>query len=116
MKKEIICVVCPSSCHITVEGEGEDIRKVEGYTGNRGKEYAASEFAKPVRMLSTTVKASGYVSPVIAVRSNRPIPKELQFACMDVIRNTEVKAPFKVGRVVIENILDTGADIILANC
>ena len=38
MKKEIICVVCPSSCHITVEGEGEDIRKVEGYTCNRGKE------------------------------------------------------------------------------
>lgn len=116
MEKEIICVVCPSSCHVTVKGEGKTVESVTGYTCSRGKEYAINEFAAPVRMLSTTVKAIGYVSPVIAVRSDKPIPKELQFACMDVIRSTKVEPPFEVGCIVISNILDTGANIILANC
>ena len=43
MKKEIICTVCPMGCHITVEGEGEQILSVTGYTCKRGLEYARSE-------------------------------------------------------------------------
>lgn len=116
MEKEIICVICPSSCRITVKGRGKEIESVEGYTCNRGKEYAVNEFIAPVRTLATTMKASGYVSPVIAVRSDRPVPKELQFECMKVIREQEVTAPFEMGRVVIRNILGTGANIILTNC
>lgn len=116
MEREIICVVCPSSCHIKVTGEGKEITDITGYGCKRGIEYATNEFIAPVRTLTTTMKAVGYVSPIIAVRSDKPIPKEKQFECMEVIRKAEAEAPFEVGKVVIENILGTGANIILANC
>lgn len=116
MEKEIICVVCPSSCHMTVTGENKTVTDITGYACRRGREYGINEFTSPVRILTTTMKAVGYVSPIIAVRSDRPIPREQQFACMEVIRESQAKAPFEIGKVVIENILDTGANIILANC
>jgi len=62
------------------------------------------------------MQAEGYVSPIISVRSSRPMPKEKQAACMEVIRKEIVKPPFDMNRVVIENILETGVDIVLTNC
>ena len=43
MKKEVICTVCPRGCRIQVEGEGETVQQVTGYTCKRGLEYAAAE-------------------------------------------------------------------------
>jgi len=114
-EKEIICVICPSSCHVKVKGEDGKIVSMEGYTCKRGKEYAEKEFTAPVRILTSTVKAVGYTCPVIAVRSREPIPKGMMMEAMEEIRKVEVKAPFTIGRVVIENILGTGTDIVLSN-
>lgn len=114
--KEIICVVCPSSCRVSVTGNGKTVSSVDGFACKRGDEYARSEYLAPVRILTSIARADGYVSPVIAVRSDRPVPKGLQFACVDEIRKISVTAPFEMGRVVIENILGSGANIVLANC
>lgn len=116
MEKEIICVICPSSCHIKVCGVGERIDSVTGNGCKRGKEYASTEFVAPKRTVTSTVRAKGYVAPVIPVRTNLPIPKESMMECMRLINQLEIEAPFEVGRVVIENVLDSGADVILANC
>ncbi len=116
MEKEVICVVCPSSCRITVRGNSEGVSEIQGFGCKRGEEYAKHEFLAPVRMLTTTAKAEGYVSPVISVRTDKGIPKELQFECMKEIRKIKVNPPFFVGRVVIENVLGTGANVILSNC
>lgn len=114
--KEIICVVCPSSCRVSVTGDGKSINDVAGFACKRGDEYARNEYLAPVRVLTSIVKAEGYVSPIIAVRSDRPVPKDLQFACVEEIKRITVTKPFTVGRVVIENILDCGANIVLSNC
>lgn len=115
VEKEVICVICPSSCHVTVKGDGKTVQKISGYTCKRGKEYAENEYIAPKRTLSTTVKAEGYSCPIIAVRSNKPLPKDKIFDVMKLIQNVTAKPPFKVGNVVIENVLDTGVDIVLAN-
>lgn len=115
IEKEIICVVCPSSCHITVKGDGKTVSEITGFTCKRGKEYAESEYIAPKRVLSTTVKAENYSCPIIAVRSNMPIPKESLFDAMEKIREAVATPPFYVGKVVVENILNTGVDIVLAN-
>jgi CxxC motif-containing protein len=112
MYKEIICTVCPRGCHITVEGEGEKILKVEGYLCKRGLEYASAEFAHPVRILTTTVKMAGEKSDLLPVRSNGPLPKEKLFDCMEMIRKVEVALPVCRYDVVIENICGTGVDIV----
>ena len=112
MKKEIICTVCPRGCHVMVEGEGEQILNVEGYSCKRGLEYARAEFAHPVRILTTTVKMNGTGSDLLPVRSNKPVPREKLMACMDVIRGIEVQLPVKRYDVIVADICGTGADIV----
>jgi CxxC motif-containing protein len=116
MKKEIICVICPSSCHVTVEGENGTITEMTGFSCRNGETYARDEFLAPKRTLTSTVKAIGYAAPVIPVRSTKPIPKELLLECMKRINEVQAEAPFVIGKVVIENILNTGTNIIITNC
>ena len=112
MKKEIICTVCPRGCHIQVEGEGENILSVEGYSCKRGLEYGKTEFAHPVRILTTTVKLDGVQNDLLPVRSSQPLPKEKLFDCMAVIRELKVKLPVERYDVVIPNVCGTGVDIV----
>ena len=112
MKKEIICTVCPMGCRILVEGEGENITSVTGYTCKRGEAYATAEFCHPVRILTTTVKTDSEKTPLVPVRSEKPLPKEKIMDCMEVIRAQEVKTPVQVYDVVVENICGTGINIV----
>ena len=112
MKKEIICTVCPRGCHIMVEGDGEKVLSAEGYSCKRGLEYANTEYAHPVRILTTLVKIDGVQNDLLPVRSNQPLPKEKLFDCMDVIRKTKVGLPVKMHDVIIKNICETGVDIV----
>lgn len=115
MKKNVTCIICPMSCRITVCGEDKKIESIEGYNCKRGKEYAETEFICPKRNLTAIVKAEGYKTPVISVRTSKPIPKDMQAECMEIIKSIVVKPPFETGRTVAENILDTGSDLILTN-
>ncbi len=112
MKKDIICTVCPTGCTICVEGEGKEITKIEGFSCKRGKTYAENEFISPVRILTSTAKITGTKSPLIAVRSKAPVPKDKLFSCMEEIRKLNLKAPVHRGDVLIENVCDTGVSII----
>jgi CxxC motif-containing protein len=116
IEKEIICVICPSSCHITVRGDGKTVSEVTGNGCPRGKEYATNEYIAPKRTLTSTVKAEGYSCPIIPVRSDRPIPKEKMMEAMEVIRGVVATGPFYIGKVVVKDILGTGANIVLTNC
>ncbi|MGE4277490.1 MAG: DUF1667 domain-containing protein [Lawsonibacter sp.] len=110
MKKEMICTVCPMGCHITVEGTSEVINCIEGYTCQRGEQYARQEFSHPVRLLTTTVKVSD--GRLLPVRSSRPLPKELMMDCMKELKRTVVEAPIKRYDIVLSNICGCGVDII----
>ena len=112
MKKEIICTVCPRGCHIQAEGENEKLISAEGYSCKRGLEYAETEFFHPVRILTTTVKIKGTADGLLPVRSERPVPKEKLFACMDVIRSVQVAGPVARYDVVVADICGTGINIV----
>lgn len=112
MKKEIICTVCPIGCHIAAEGEGDNIISMEGYGCKRGEQYALAEFAHPVRILTTTVKTDSEKTPLIPVRSDKPVPKEKIMDCMAEIRKCLAKAPVGVYDILIENVCDTGVNIV----
>lgn len=114
--KTILCTVCPIGCEIKVAGEGSEIKEIVGNTCERGVGYATNEFLDPKRILTSTVKSENFYLPIISVRTNKPIPKDKQFECMEIIRGTTVEGPFKMGQVVIENILGTGADVVVTKC
>jgi CxxC motif-containing protein len=110
--KQITCITCPLGCVITVEGEGETIRSMTGQGCKRGEEYAKNEFTHPLRILTSTVKVNGATAPLAAVRTDKPMPKELLFRGMEAIRGIEAAAPVKRGDVLIANLLGTGVNII----
>lgn len=111
-EKKITCIVCPIGCEITVCGEGENITSIEGYTCKRGETYARNEFIHPVRILTSTAKIRGAAEPLVAVRSNKPVPKELLLDCMEEIKKLDLTAPIHRYDVLISNICNTGADIV----
>ena len=112
MEKEIICTICPTGCIIKVVGDKEKVTSITGYTCKRGLAYGESEFLAPVRTLTSTVKVENGSSILVAVRSNKPLPKDMVMDCMKEIHKVTVKAPIKRGDVIIPNILNTGVDII----
>ena len=110
MKRELTCIVCPKGCQLTVELEGKKILSVEGYTCKRGLAYAEAECTAPMRTLTTTAAVVG--GGVVPVKTDRTIPKEMLFDCMKAINEARVPADAKLGDVVIENVLGTGANVI----
>jgi len=114
--REITCIICPSSCRIIVTGDENGIQDIQGYSCNRGIDYGQSEFLAPSRTLTSTICAEGYVTPLISVRTDKPVPKEQMHSCMKEIHAAVATAPFTIGRVVIENICGTGSNVVLTNC
>lgn len=112
-QQEIICTVCPMGCQITVEGREGKIKAVSGNGCPRGEEYARNEFIRPMRLLTSVAKTQGVADmPLLAVRSDRAVPKDRLFACMEEIRRLCLTAPVHRGDVLIANVADTGANII----
>ena len=110
-KQTITCVTCPKGCKIDVWEEQGDL-KMTGYSCKRGIKYATSEFYNPSRVLATTVRIIGATLPLLPVRSNEPIPKGKLFLVMDKISDFSIKAPIKMGEIVLPNVLNTGIDIV----
>ena len=110
MQKELTCIVCPMGCRMLVELDGATVVSVSGNTCPRGKQYAIDECTHPMRTVTSTARTTN--GGVIAVKTNRVIPKELMFDCMQEINRVTVSLPVRVGDVIIPNVLNTGADVI----
>ena len=112
MKKEMICIGCPMGCYLTVDYVGTKIDNVSGNRCKVGLEYAEKEVSNPQRTLTTTVKVKNGNLPLVSVRTNKPIPKSRIFDAMNLLAKVEVDAPIKIGEPIIQNVLDTGVNII----
>jgi len=110
--REIICIVCPTGCRIRVRGVNQQRLTVGGNECKRGEEYALKEITDPRRTLITTVQIDHGSLRRLPVRTNREIPKESIFPCMEVINRARVEAPVEIGQVIIPDILGTGADVV----
>ena len=109
--KIITCIGCPSGCQISVTKTGDEYT-VEGNECKRGEKYAIEEFTAPKRILTTTLQVIDGVLPLIPVRSDKTLPKERLFDCMDYLSTLKTPAPIKMGDVLVENILGLDANII----
>jgi CxxC motif-containing protein len=99
-------------CLLDVTMEGNRVTAVSGNSCSRGPEYARRELINPTRTLTTTVAVSGGELPLVPVKSQAELPRELLFQCMEVIRRARVSAPVKRGDILIQDILGTGIHII----
>jgi len=112
MRKQFTCINCPLGCQVVVTMDGEEITNIKGNNCKRGEIYVRDEIKDPKRMVCSTVKISGNDAYSVPVKTETAIPKGLIFECMEKINQTEIKAPVHIGDVVIENLLDTGVNVI----
>ena len=108
MTRNLTCIVCPVGCSLTVELDGKTVRSVTGNTCPRGKAYAETECIAPMRIVTSTVRCTN--GRVVAVKTDRPIPKEKMHACMARINSVIAPLPISAGDVIIEDVF--GSDII----
>ena len=107
--KEYICIVCPNGCHLKYD---EINNTCEGNKCPRGKEYAFNEFHHPRRSVCSSVKTTIEEFPVISVRTNREIDKNLIPELLEVLKKVVINERLEINSVVIKNVLNTGVDII----
>ena len=110
MKKELICIACPMGCHLTI-----DIDNDYAVTGNqcpRGAVYGRKELTNPTRIVTSTVKIINGIHKRLPVKTNGEIPKKYIFQIMKELENVQITSPISVGDLIIENVCDTGVDIV----
>lgn len=112
MENNITCIVCPIGCRMKVTKLEDGNYSVEGNTCKRGEKYGVEEMTAPKRVVTTTVKIKEGILNLLPVKTKEPIPKELIFDLMEFLDDIEVNAPIKVGDIIVENILNTGVNIV----
>ncbi|WMJ22859.1 DUF1667 domain-containing protein [Paludicola sp. MB14-C6] len=110
----IVCIVCPNGCCIEVNRNGDQL-EMSGNLCERGRKFVEAELTNPTRSLTTTMRSNSEIMPVIPVRTDGEIPKDMMFDVMAVINQGCVKVPVKCGDIVVKDILGTGCNMI-ATC
>ena len=105
----IICIVCPRGCHLTVD---EATLAVAGNACPRGAEYGKNELTHPVRVVTSTVKVDGTPICRCPVKTAGSVPKETMFAVMDALDGVQLHAPVHCGDVVLADVCGTGVDVV----
>ena len=108
----LICIGCPLGCPLTVEMEGSEVKAVSGNTCPRGDAYARKELTNPTRIVTSTVRVAGGRLAMVSVKTASDIPKGKIFDCVKALKDVEVKAPVKIGDVIVENVAGTGVNLI----
>lgn len=113
--RKLTCIVCPRSCEITVEFEGEKPVSISGNLCKRGESYANAECTNPLRSVTTTVRcASG---KIVSVKTSSPIPKSKVFDVMAELRCFTAPDGVKIGDIIIKGVAGTASDIVAtSNC
>ena len=113
MSKErlLTCIVCPRGCQMRVllSDEGK-VESVEGNFCKRGVTYANDECTNPKRTVTSTVRCKS--GEVVSVKTDRTVPKGMMFEVMAEINMIVAEDNLKIGDVVIENVCNTGANVV----
>lgn len=109
--EKVICITCPKGCTLDVTREGDTIVKITNGC-KRGHDYVRAEITDPRRMVATTIRIRGGVHPLLPVYTSAAFPKPRIPELLAEIRKVEITAPIQMNEVVLQNVLDTGIDIL----
>ncbi len=111
-KIELTCIGCPMGCPLVVEMENGAVSKVTGNTCPRGDAYGRKEVTNPTRIVTSTVRVEGGTLPVVSCKTRTDIPKGKIFDVARALKTVTVPAPVTIGQVLVDNVADTGVEII----
>lgn len=105
---DMTCIMCPMGCSLKATVDNNNI-SVTGNNCIRGEQFAKEELTCPMRVVTSSVKTNNGVK---ACKTNKPVPKSKIFQVMKEIEKLRLENT-KFGQVVIKNVLNTGADIVI---
>ena len=107
--EKFVCIVCPVGCELNAKIEGQEIQ-VTGNLCPRGEQYAKNELTCPKRVVTSIVKCDE--DYYCSVKTTIEIEKS---KIPDVLREIALIPPrrYKYGEIILKNILNTGADVIV---
>ena len=109
--RNLTCIVCPRGCSLTVTfGEDGSVASVSGNICKRGETYAVNECISPMRTVTSTVRCED--GEVVSCKTSDVVPKAMIFDVMKAINSATAKNDVKIGDVIIENVLGTGANVV----
>lgn len=111
--RELTCITCPVGCALKAEFRQDGTVIITGNKCPRGAAYGEKEMTNPTRVVTSTVRVSGRKDAVVGVKTASDIPKDKIMECMKELAKVEVSLPIKIGDVVLENVADTGVNIVV---
>lgn len=111
MSVEMTCILCPMGCQLRVTQDESGVR-VEGNDCPRGAKYGEQELLAPMRTVTSSARASGSSLPLCPVKTLGQVPKPKIPDVLQAIRTLRVAAPIRIGDTLIENVANTGVNIV----
>ncbi|MGV8982316.1 DUF1667 domain-containing protein [Clostridium sp.] len=105
------CILCPNGCSLSIYKVGDEW-EVKGNKCPKGRGFAINEITDPRRSICSTIKTTFEKVPRLPVKTNGEVPLEEIFNVMAQINLSSIDKPVHVGDVIIENVSNTGVDII----
>ena len=84
---------------------------VRGHACPRGEAYGRAEATNPTRMVTGLVKVAGSRRP-LPVKTRSAVPKGLIPDITNLLANTTVIVPKRIGDVIVPNVCGTGVDVV----
>lgn len=110
---KMTCICCPIGCSLEVSTDSSGCVSVAGNKCPRGAAYGEKELTNPTRIVTSTVRIKGLKDKVVSVKTSSDIPKDKIFDCIAALAKIQVELPVKVGDVILKNVAETNADIVV---
>ena len=114
-EKKLICVICPNGCEVSAEiDEGAQmvVKEITGELCEKGPVWAEQELLNPMRTIASSISVDNGDYPLVSVRTDSAIPLKSILDVMKAIKSIKVKAPIRIGDVLIEGPAGTSCNII----
>jgi CxxC motif-containing protein len=109
---ELVCIVCPIGCRLTIEIKGEGEISVTGNRCPKGDVYGREEMLSPKRVVTAVVRTDSRTFPYIPVRTDKPLPRALIPELIEDLARQTVRLPAVRGAVLIEDYRGSGVNVV----
>ena len=114
-EKELICVICPNGCELRAvieEGPQTVVKEITGELCEKGPVWAEQELLNPLRTIASSIIVDDGDYPLVSVRTDAAIPLKSISNVMKAIKSIKVRAPVRIGDVLIKDPAGTSCNII----
>lgn len=109
---KVICIACPTGCHMSVAQSADGTWSVSGNKCPRGEKYGIAEMTEPKRTVTYVVQTTSVKLPFLPVKTDKPLLKDMIDDLLSELSQKKVSTPVVRGDTLISNFKDSGVDVV----